>query len=497
ENAGQHWRTIKVSDLPGVPVTAFVNDIKADLFDVNTVYVVLDNHKFGDLDPYIFKSTDKGKTWQSIRSNLPLRNIAWRVVQDHIKPDLLFAATEFGIWFTYNGGKNWIQLKGNLPVISFRDLVIQRRENDLIAASFGRGFFILDDYAVLRSVSDDQMNRKASLFPLRHAWWYIPRQVLSNNQKASQGDAYFVADNPPFGAVFTYHLCEDIKSPEKIRKEAEKELKRQNQDIPFPGWKEVEMESRASEPKIWLMIKDKQGEIVGRVEGPVVKGFHRVAWDLKVPSTAAMRATASEREPRGPMVSPGEYTVELFRQTDGQFVHMAGPETFEVRQMRKGVLQGASANETVAFWKEIQEMRKATSAASLVLTNAMQKLDLMEKALACTPVDPAGLLREIHNLNTMLFELDEEMNGNRSKQKVGEDSNPTVNDRLNFANLGTANSTYGPTPSHRRSLEIAWEQFAELRNKLEEIRTVQLPAIEKALAAAGAPWIEGQVIPGK
>ena len=142
-NGGASWTKIMVSKLPGVPATAFVNDIKADLHDENTVYASLDNHKYGDFKPYIYKSTDKGRTWKSMKSNLPAKTLVWRMVQDHIDPQLLFLATEFGIYFSQNGGGKWVKLKGS-PTIAFRDLAIQKRENDLIGASFGRSFFVLE-----------------------------------------------------------------------------------------------------------------------------------------------------------------------------------------------------------------------------------------------------------------------------------------------------------------------------------------------------------------
>ena len=142
ENDGKDWRKISVAKLPGVPNTAFVNDIKADLYDQNTVYIALDNHKYGDYKPYLLKSNNKGKSWQSITGNLPKNHLVWRFVQDHVNKNLMFIGTEFGLFFTVNAGKKWIKLKGNVPTISFRDLAIQRRENDLVAASFGRGFFL-------------------------------------------------------------------------------------------------------------------------------------------------------------------------------------------------------------------------------------------------------------------------------------------------------------------------------------------------------------------
>ena len=167
EDEGATWRKIEVGSMPGVPATAFVNDIKADLFDAGTAYIALDNHKYGDFKPYLLKTTDKGATWKSIASNLPEKGMVWRSVQDHVKSNLLFAATEFGIYFTPNGGDKWIKIKGGVPTISFRDVTIQRRENDLVGASFGRGFFILDDYSVLREVTEENLKADASLFAIK------------------------------------------------------------------------------------------------------------------------------------------------------------------------------------------------------------------------------------------------------------------------------------------------------------------------------------------
>ncbi|NNC94851.1 MAG: glycosyl hydrolase, partial [Chitinophagales bacterium] len=196
EDGGQNWRKVLVSSLPGVPATAFVNDIKADLYDESTVYVALDNHKYGDLKPYLFKSTDKGKSWQSMIGNIPDRTLVWRIVQDHVRSDLFFVATEFGIYYTLNSGKSWMKFTGGLPVISFRDLAIQKRENDLIGASFGRSFYILDDYSFLRDVTDETMKQEAVIFKPRKAWWYLLRGTLGWGEKGSQGASYYTAKNP-------------------------------------------------------------------------------------------------------------------------------------------------------------------------------------------------------------------------------------------------------------------------------------------------------------
>ena len=167
DNDGKKWKKYEVKKLPGAPEMAYVNDLKADNFNPNIVYAVLDNHKYGDYKPYVYKSTNKGQTWKSIVSNLPERSHSWRIVQDHVKKDLLFLGTEFGVYFSVNGGEIWTKLTGNVPTIPFRDLAIHKRENDLIGATFGRGFYVFDDMSVFRSISEDQMKANATLFPVR------------------------------------------------------------------------------------------------------------------------------------------------------------------------------------------------------------------------------------------------------------------------------------------------------------------------------------------
>ena len=222
EDGGENWRELEVGRLPGVPDTAFVNDIRADLHDENTVYIALDNHKFGDYKPYLLKSTNRGRNWKKISSNLEDRHLVWRIVQDHVNPDLLFTATEFGVFFTLDGGEKWVEMTGDAPTISFRDITIQRREDDLVAASFGRGIFIVDDISPLRGLTADSLDEEALLFPGRDALWYIEQHPLSFSEGGSQGHSYFRAENPEFGANFTYYLSEDIQSLKEARLEEEK-----------------------------------------------------------------------------------------------------------------------------------------------------------------------------------------------------------------------------------------------------------------------------------
>ncbi len=495
ENDGDSWRKMQVSAL-GAPAAAFVNDIKADLYDANTVYACLDNHKYGDYKPYFFKSSDKGKTWKKMTNNLPDTTLVWRMVQDHVKKDLMFLATEFGIYTSLNGGAEWHQLKGGLPTISFRDLSIQKRENDLVGASFGRGFYILDDYSPLREVSAESMNEEAHLFPIKDAWWYIPRPVLSFEKKSSQGADHFVAPNPDFGAIITYHLAQDYQSLEEERKAAEKKMK--SQDITFPGWETLEQEKLQQKPAVFLIIKDLDGNVIRRVESPAKKCVHRVAWDLRYPHTDAIRSSKvpekKDEAPKGLMAAPGEYTATLVKMIDGQTTDLAAPQKFTVKRMKKGSLEGATPDATAAFWRQLEDINLELSGTNVVVKENLEKLKMMSIAINLSQGAPGDLDKRLHDVSIQLQTMDKQLNGDPQRNEVGEKSTATIGDRLSVAALGTSLSTYGPTPTHKQNLQIAQNQLEKLRAELSKMVNEQIPALEQELVEAKAPYVKGSTI---
>ncbi|MCB0629991.1 MAG: glycosyl hydrolase [Saprospiraceae bacterium] len=493
ENGGETWRMIEVGKFPGVPSTAFVNDIKADLHDANTVYVALDNHKYGDFKPYLVKSTDRGRSWISISNNIPDRHLVWRLIQDHVKPELLFVATEFGVFFTIDGGQKWVGLTGGMPTISFRGITIQRRENDLVGASFGRGFFVMDDYSMLRDISESKLAEEGALFATRKAYWYVPRSVVS-----SQGAEPYAADNPPFGAVFTYHLGEGLTTLKSERIKETKAMEKDGKAITFPDWETLEAERRQDAPKIWLTVKDSEGNVVKKLEGATSKGIHRTDWDLTYPSRQAVgleqRGGRGGWRNRGMMAVPGTYTVTLSKQVDGNVTVLDGPMEFEVVPLRKGALPGDAMEEIAAFRQEVEELQMEISAAGNILGESMARVNAMQTALERSAVEPGQLDEQLHNLKQRMLDLQERVNGDPAKEEIGESNPPTVQSRL-FVAIRGMSTTYGPTATHRQSLETARSEYEPLKAELEEIRTKAIPAMESALKSVGAPWIEGQALP--
>ena len=486
ENGGESWRKIPVTAL-GLAPRSFVNDIKADLFDANTVYVALDNHKEGDFNPYLFKSTDKGQSWQSISGNIPDRTLVWRMVQDPIKKNLLFAATEFGIYTSLNGGTSWQKL-GGAPTISFRDLTIQKRENDLVAASFGRGFFVLDDYSALREFTEDNLSQKGKLFTPRTAKWFVPRSNIGNT-----GADYYFAKNPTYGAVFTYHLADEYQTAKEVRKEKETSLNKNNADIPFPGWDALDTERQEKEAQVVLSIQDSQGNVINKISQKASQGSHRMAWNFSHFNPYSISDSPSRYRGGGALAKPGTYQASLSLVQNGEVTPLDGPIPFEVKALREGVLKGISHEEYNAYLTEITQVYKSISAVRDVLSESGKMHKAMVTALAQAKILPGTLEPKLEALKLDLTRINQSISGSPSRREVGERNPAGIQSFLSNAMVGLRNS-YGPTPLHRKSLKIAKELLVQLRAEVKSISEVRIPEIEAALKAADAPYILGQGI---
>jgi len=494
EDGGKSWR--RLDKIAGLPDSFFVNEIKASKHDKDTVFAAVDNHKTGDYKPYLLKSSDRGKTWANIAGDLPPRTIIWAVAQDHIEKDLLFAGTEFGIFATFNGGLHWIKLGGGVPTISFRDIEVQERESDLVGASFGRGFFILDDYSPLRRLSEETLQDEVVLFPAKKTLEYIPLRPLDSSGKGCLGDGLYLAPNPPFGAVFTYYLKESLKTGAEARREEEKRLDEAGKQVPFPGWEKLRKEDTEDKPEIVLTIADKSGQVIRRTTGPVSQGIHRVAWNLRYPPVEPIELEATEREewewnPEGPLVVPGTFTVSLAKKENGVLTPLAGPQTFTVESLGLATLEEKDRQALLDFQKKAGELQRAMMGAGAAAEEAAKSIRYLKKALLETPQADPKLLERAKDLEGRLQESLRALNGDRTLRRRSEASSPGLIQRVS-AQLTT---TCPITETMKRNYEIAAGTFGNL---LEEMRVLIDQDIQKLgddLEAAGAPWTPGRRLP--
>lgn len=490
EDGGKNWRKIDITALPGVPATAFINDIKADLFDAGTVYVALDNHKNGDFKPYLYVSRDKGLTWKSIANNIPDRTLVWRLVQDHVKKELLFIGTEWGIYFSINGGGSWTQLKGGLPTIPFRDLAIQKRENDLVGASFGRSFYILDDYSPLRQLTEDTLQKEAKLFDVKDALWFVPRSHLGfEGPKGDQGAGHFVAPNPAFGAGITYYLKEDYKSAKEQRIEAEKKETEAKKALTFPSWEQIANEEKSVATKIWLTIKDNSGNIVRRLEGATQKGIHRINWDLRYPAPDAIGLNGGGGN-SGYLCAPGKYSVTLSKEINGIVTSLSEEKYFEVKPLRSGALPGSGAEETAKFWRQFEDVIREASALQINTGNTVKYCDALKKAAASCKLPYEQTAQQLASIRTQLYTIEEGLYGIPAKNQMGEKNNPTISSRLFDVVRGVGQATYGPTQTNRQSLDMIQKDVKKFNEILANQKS-QLQKLAKEIYNAGGPFVEG------
>ncbi len=499
EDGGTTWR--RASPLPGVPDLAFVNDLEASQVDPDTVYAALDDHKRGDFTPYLLRSTDRGRTWRSMRGDLPDRHLVWSLVEDHARPGLLFAGTEFGVFATLDGGERWLELPGGMPTIALRDLEIQRRENDLVAASFGRGFFVLDDYSPLRELSEEALDREAILFAPRDAWWYVPSVPLNVRDRGYQGSDFFTAPNPPYGAVFTYYLRDEAKTAKGRREEREKELREEGEDVPFPGWEALRAERLEEEPEVVLTVTDGEGRVVRRLGGEDGAGFHRLAWDLRYDPPDPVSLEPPRKlppwagPPQGPLAPPGRYRVRLTRVVGGEEVPLGEPQELTVRALENWTLPPADLASAQDFTHRTAELLRRAQGAREELERAEERVAFFQAAAQAAPGAGPDLLARIETLRRDLYAVRERLAGDPVREALSEPTVPSVAGRLFQVSFGHWSTRSGPTATHRRNLEIAEGDYAAVAAELKRLLESEIPALERSLEEAGAPWTPGRRLP--
>jgi photosystem II stability/assembly factor-like uncharacterized protein len=497
EDGGSNWR--KIEKFPGVPEMSYVSDIETSLHDADTVYATFNNHKMGDFKPYILRSNDRGKSWTSIAGNLPERGSAWTFAEDHVMKDLFFVGTEFGIFFTSDGGKKWIQLKGNVPTIAVRDIEIQRRENDLVLATFGRGFLILDDYTPLRQVNETTLTNETVLFPTRKAPLFAPSVLLGFPGKAFQGDDFFSAPNPPFGAVFTYYLKDEIKTKRKTRLDEEKKLAEKNEDTPYPSWEELKAEDREEEPSIMLIVTDEEGTTVRRVIAPTKAGFQRVAWDLRYPAFDPTELKPREDRapwesgPAGPLAPPGTYHVQLAKRINGKLQPIGEPQTFTTETLGLSTLPEPDRKELIAFQQKTGKLLRAVLGAAESLKEAQNRIHFLKKAIDETPGADPELRERANELQQRLNDIDVIMNGDSVRRKRNEAIVPSLTERVSRIVAGHWGSTAGPTKTHRDQYDVVASEFGSVLAKMKTLIETDLRSLEDQAEKAGVPWTPGRL----
>jgi photosystem II stability/assembly factor-like uncharacterized protein len=494
-DGGKNWT--RFDNLTGVPAQSYVHQIIASLHDKNTAYVCFNHHRYGDFKPYVLKTSDAGKTWKQIQSNLPARGSVYSIAEDHVDANLLFVGTEFGAFFSNTAGQSWIQLKAGLPTIAVRDIEIQRRENDLVLATFGRGFYILDDYSVLRNFKKEDVAKPVVIFPVKESLIYVERFPLGLRDKGHLGSSYFSTPNPKPGAVFTYYLKDDIKKLKEKRQDAEKTKYEKKQKVYYPSLDSLRLEDQQPDPYLVFVIKDQSGNVVRNLKTAAKKGLKRITWDFKynTPAPVNNRFTPAPDQlfggaEEGPLAMPGTYSVSLLKYEDGVLSELAGPVNFTCKLLENSSLPvDMAAN--VAFTKKVSNLRRAVSATNDLINNIDSRLKNINLAIIDMPGSGKTLTEKAYALQKEQSILNGKLFGDQTRSRREFETEPSINDRVS----GIEGSVWGSTDQipklYTESYSVAAKQFTAVLIDLRKLYDAVL-ALEKELEINKAPYTPGR-----
>ena len=495
---GSSWKRVEVFE--GVPKHAYVSRLEASRHNVDRVYAGFSNHKNGDFKPYLIVSEDRGASWRSIASNLPDTDVVWSLVEDHVNENLLFAGTEYGLYVSFDRGGRWVEMNSGLPTIAVRDIEIQRRENDLILGTFGRGFYVLDDYTPLRSMADEWKAQPAHLFAVRKAPLYIEGSRLGlNTGLGAQGSTYFAAPNPPFGAIITMHLREGLETQKERREAAQKKARDGGDAHPFPTDADVRAEDRENEPAIFVTIEDEAGNVGRRIDAPRKAGLHRIAWDLRYPrSTKVELGEAGPGAPwsmpdAGALVLAGRFRVRLEQEVAGVVSTLAGPVEFDVEDLGLATLPAADRAEVLAFQKDVVELRRAVRAAVRVHGELQSRIDHVRVAARQGAGVDLAMLTRIAELDAELADLGVQLVGDSSLSRRNKPAPISISSRIENVAGAQLYTSSAPTRTEREAYDFAATAFDPVLSRLRVIATEDLPAIEDVLEAAGVGDTPGRL----
>jgi len=493
-DGGTNWYR---SSIPGLPEYARIHHIIASRFDKLIAYVACHNYVGGDRTPYLYKTIDGGKTWISINSNLPEEGSTYSIAEDHVEKNLLFVGTQYGVYFTNSGGDEWIPFKNGMPPATVMDLDIQRRENDLVVSTFGRGIYILDDYTPLRYLLKETLKKEAEIFPIKDGQMFISANPFGFRGVGFQGASFYAAPNPEIGAVFTYYLKDEIKSLKDKRRDEEKEQIKNGENIKYPSYEALKKEQEETDAYLLFTITDEQGNVVRKIKTDPKKGVNRIVWNFRYNtfnpiSLEPFDDSVPWNEPdRGYMVVPGNYNVSLSKFENGAFTELVSPKQFTCKPLNITSLPAEDKLALNNFNKKVAELTRAITGADAYRKELVEKLSYLKKAVIEAADVPEDTYSKILTAELNLKELNRQLNGDGLRRRYEGASPSSIKNRVDLITAALWNTTAAPTTTFTKSYDDAAGKFDDVLVFLKAIDD-EIKYIEQTLEQHGAPYTPGR-----
>jgi photosystem II stability/assembly factor-like uncharacterized protein len=467
-DGGATWtRYIK---FPGVPDQTYVSRVVASRFNEAIVYATLDNHRNNDFKPYVLKSIDYGAHWTSIGGNLPANGSVQVIREDLAEPNLLFAGTEFGVFYTALGGGSWTQLKYNIPTVAVHDIVVHPREHDLVIGTHGRGIYIIDDITPLEKLGE--ANRVGTyLFAVKSATEYNPNGSVPGGVRGAgaTGDREYSAPNPAFGAIITYFLRDSL---------------------PKGG-------------DVTLGIYDATGKRVRELTANKKRGMHRVTWDLRTAAPYTVRRPAGQagesqgrqRDPSGPFVLPGRYTARMSVK--------GGSGAPAVQEVPVDVRSDPLVQMSDADYRTLYDMRVSTSRLQATVQAAVRTVEQLKeqvtdvKTALKSNTAPDSISKQADAVDKEVSDVLKKLRGDPEGEPVSDDKrveDPSIQERVNNVAEEIGNVSSPPTELQRATLTLASSDLQREVGRINALLERRIPALNASLDAAKIPWTIGRPV---
>ncbi len=447
-DGGKNWSNL-VKNVSGLAANSPVSHVEPSRVNPNTAYVSFERHMFDDFRPYIFKTTNGGKSWTNISGNLPAKAYVQIVREDPKNTNLLYAGTEIGLFASYDGGRTWLPLNlKNLPNVAIHDIVVHPRENDLILATHGRSIWIFDDASVIQQMTPQILDSSAHLFSVRPGLRYATRFT-----RYGIGDKVFTGPNPPGGAMITYYLKEKLDDKADFK----------------------------------LQVFDREGRLIQDLERPSrEKGLNRIAWNLRLGGPEVRRPPSPEQisfggGPRGPQVLPGTYTVKM---TVGGKVY---EQPVEVKLDPGISASAAELQETLDMQVKLRDMQSTMNSSLRFLDSVKAQLKQSQTTMKNLSKEPdkdlmkalEDYVKEVDSLQDKLAARDEGL-GFAGRSQVADD----------IGNLFfSLDANFGPTRGQREYFGEIQPAYRARMGDVNRFLRETLPQWNEKLRAWNAPTL--------
>ncbi|MSP58365.1 MAG: glycosyl hydrolase [Flavobacteriaceae bacterium] len=448
----------------------------------NVLYVVLDNHRMSDFAPYAYKSTNNGTSWIKIGKGLPLNGPVKTILEDFKDKDIVLVGTEFGLFISINGGNSFQAWKGGLPPIAIKDMVFQEREDDLVLATFGRGFAVCDDYQVIRDfkeIKTREENEKGKggksisatktseglILPIADAPLFIPATPLGGGGNAHHGASRFAAENPSIGAVIFYSIHRDFTTIASRRKKRETDAAKLPNTQIYPIKDSIVAEALFESPRVYMVVRNtvssSSSAVIAKWVVPAVKGMAKTVWNLRYTDVAGPISTDKDFQTSwGPYVNSGDYWVSLEIQENGKVIELAPASKVHVQQLYQPTIAqrgGAEKDKSIA---DMFSVKRRLGKANLLLKDIEDGINASRNA-AGMPMFDAKFLPDLERMKDMWNQLNISLNGNSILATEEFETHDGLNEMFASAYHSCMDALNAPTLTHIQKIERVGKKLDE------------------------------------